>query len=156
MPSDSIAKGRVQGALALAIAAMVVYAAASLLTTTADTKDIECKTAGTTCQIEVKVSDLGGFIHCRVSLNASVIVPYPKYDSIEWKVAADGFKFVDGGYAVSILNAPADFSAGSSSATSITLKRNAPTAPVYNYTLSLQSDSGQFCMVPTLPRIKNT
>ena len=154
----SIRKGRLQGALGLLTLGVLAYAVAALLTGASPNESVECASAAPTCKIPIRVSPYTGglFWHCKVEVTTEVTVPATKYTSIEWTITSPGYTFVTGGHAVSILNNPADFSAGSSSASSITLNRIAQTTAVYNYTLSLQSSSGEFCMVPTLPRIKNT
>lgn len=157
MTSDSIASGRVQGAVAVALVATLAYAAVSAVISVGPAPAFTCSAPN--CVIPVDVNTYAGGLNWRCNLKLSSEVTVPKTaTTIEWKINTPGYSFVPGGYAVSPLNDAGDFAAGAgSTGRAFKLLRTASPVSqrVYRYNLAVESTSGEFCMVPTLPRIKN-
>lgn len=100
---------------------------------------------------------------CWVKLSSEVTL-FPAVRTVEWRLKTAGYKFVDGDNAVTIVNDAGDFGPGSTIAPSPThppafRRDRTASSPVsgrvYKVKVNIVSDSGTFCKVPTLPRIKN-
>lgn len=157
MTSESISRGRFQGAAAVALVVAATFMIAAAVLGPGLSPAATCSSP--TCVIPVAARTtlgLGGW-QCNLQLSSEVTVP-AGVTEIKWNLTTAGYSFVDGGHAVSVLNDAGDFAAGAgSSKREFRLSR--PSAPVaarvYRYSINVESDDGKYCMVPTLPRIKN-
>lgn len=142
--------------------AFAAAAAAFATPLSAQTGGLEPRSActGAVCTIDVQVRESSGAAQrgCKVAVSSETGMPLGIHP-VEWRIRTPGFAFAPGGQGVTIHNNASDFSASAGSTSTVfklTRSSTVPQGRVYEYDLKVRKNgSDVFCMVPTLPRIKN-